>query len=139
MGRDTKLDDLVEKRICDALKAGHSYAAAARAGGIGERTLHEWIQRGSGTHPTRADSEDERYAQFAQRVERAEYEAEDLVVGILRSKVLCENDRVALDAAKFWLERRRAEDWGPKKGDEDAKLPSDEECVAMVRKVRESG
>jgi transposase-like protein len=138
MGRSTKLDDLVEKRVLDALKAGHSYAAAARAGGIAENTLHEWVSRGRGTDPDR-DDPDGRYAKFAKRVDAANHEAEDLVVGVLRSKVLCENDRVALDAAKFWLERRRAEDWGPKKGDEDAKLPSDEECLAIVRKVRESG
>ena len=64
LGRPTKLDDLTAKRIVDAVRAGHSYAAAARAGGIDEATLHRWIARGR-------DGED-LYRGFCERFDRAD-------------------------------------------------------------------
>jgi transposase-like protein len=132
MGRETKLDDLVEKRICDALSRGHSWAAAARAGGIDEATLHRWRAAG------RADDGGQRMREFCERVDRAEHVAEARAIEVLTSKFDSLDESVSLRAAQWWLERRRAEDWGAKKGDEGAKLPTDEECLAMVRKVREA-
>jgi hypothetical protein len=130
MARETKLDDLVEKRICDALSRGHSWAAAARAGGISEACIHEWRQRGRSGEP--------RFVEFLERVDRAEHVAEARAIEVLTSKFDSPDESVSLRAAQWWLERRRAEDWGAKKGDEGAKLPTDEECLAMVRKVREA-
>lgn len=104
MARETKLDDLRSKRICDALKAGHSYAAAARAGGVDENTIHNWIARGrAGEQP---------FLGFLGRVEAANQEAEDRAVRVLTSKFDSDDERIALNAAQWWLERRRPADWG---------------------------
>jgi hypothetical protein len=76
--------------------------------------------------------------EFLERVDRAEHVAEARAIEVLTSKFDSPDESVSLRAAQWWLERRRAEDWGAKKGDEGAKLPTDEECLAMVRKVREA-
>ncbi len=104
MGRPSKLDDLREKRICDALRRGHSYAAAARAGGIDESTLHEWRARGR--------AGEQRYAEFVERVDRADSEAEHRALEVLTAKFDSPDERIALNAVMFWFERRRPAEWG---------------------------
>ena len=133
MGRETKLDDLMERRICDALREGHSYAAAARRGGIGETTLHEWIARGRGTHPTRP--EDARFARFAKRIEEADHAAEDRAVRIIISKFDSADDRVARDAAQWWLARRRKLEWAETKGEEPLTTEEAERLVAEAAQL----
>lgn len=131
MARETILDDLIEKRIVDALKAGHSFAAAARAGGIGETTLHEWIARGRGTHPTRP--EDERFAKFAKRVEDAEHTAEDRAVQVLQNALTGDDMKLAADTAWKWLARRRPAQWAEQKGEPP---PTEQEVAELVEKIR---
>lgn len=134
MARETELDDLIEKRICDALRKGHSYAAAARAGGIGETTLHEWVSRGRGTHPTRETNE--RYAKFAKRVNEADQEAEDRCVQVLQDALLGDDKKLATDTAWKWLARRRSVQWAEQKGEPP---PTDDEVSALVAKIRGTG
>jgi transposase-like protein len=110
MGRETKLDDLREKRICDALKAGHSYASAARAGGVDEATLHRWRQLGR--------DGDARYREFCERVDRADREAEDRCIQVLRNALEGEDPKLATDTAWKWLERRRPADWAAKRAEQ---------------------
>lgn len=127
MPRETVLDDLVEKRIVDALKEGHSYATSARKGGITENTLREWIRRGEG----RDDRDDPkgRYATFATKVREADYEAEDEAVAVVRSKFVSGDAAVALRAAQWWLQRRRPTEWGEAK---DAEPLTQEEAERLV-------
>lgn len=106
-GRETLLDDLRSKRICDALRAGHSYAAAAKAGGIDESTLHRWRQLGRDGHA--------RYREFCERVEKADQEAEDRCVQVLRNALDGLDLKLATDTAWRWLERRRPAEWSPKR------------------------
>jgi len=130
MGRDTKLDDLVEKRICDALSRGHSWAAAARSAGIEERTLHRWRAEG------REDDADPRMRQFCQRVEAADYQAESRAIEVLTSKFDSPDDRVALAAAQWWLERRRPAEWGKPKAEVEEPMTV-EEAERLVKEAAE--
>lgn len=132
MSRPTKLDDLVEKRICDALRAGHSYAAAARAAGITESCLHEWRQRGRAGEP--------RYSEFVERTDRADQEAEDRCVQVLRSALEGDDMKLATDTAWKWLARRRPNEWQERK-DVAVPLTADEaeaivaEAAALAKKT----
>lgn len=120
MGRPSKLDDLRAKRIVDALKAGHSFAAAARAGGIDESTLADWRKRGAA-----GESE---YSGFSRRVDEACQEAEDRCVRVLRSALEGEDLKLATDTAWKWLARRRPLEWAEQKGEprSDMTLPESE-------------
>lgn len=128
MARETKLDDLVEKRICDALSRGHSWAAAARAGGIHEDTLHDWRRRGRAGEP--------RFSEFSERVDRADHVAESRAIEVLTSKFDSPDERVSLSAAQWWLERRRPADWGSKKA-EVAEPLTIEEAERLVKEAAE--
>lgn len=69
MARSTKLTPAVEDAICEAVKHGASYRAAALAAGVSERTLHAWRERGRA-------AKSGRFLQFLQRLEAAEAEGE---------------------------------------------------------------
>jgi hypothetical protein len=97
----------------DAVRAGHSYAAAARAGRIAENTLHNWLSRGRDGDPD--------YVGFLRRVDEADDEAEKL----------------ATDTAWRWLARRRPAQWSEKPveakaGADDAQTVDD---IAVTRSV----
>lgn len=107
MARPTKLQDERRERILTAIREGNTRRAAAALGGIGERTLYDWIAK------------DE---QFSQDVIKAEGEAEAEMVSRVH--------RAALDgswqAAAWWLERRRPGEFGRKD------LPAPNVTVKMV-------
>lgn len=106
MARTTKLDDLVSKRICDALKAGHSFGGAARAAGIDASTLHDWRRWGKdGRQP---------YAEFANRVDQARHIAENRCIEVLKKALESSDQRLAADTAWKWLQRQRPLEWGDK-------------------------
>jgi hypothetical protein len=133
MARTTLLDDLVEKRICDALRQGHSYEAAVRVGGIVESTFHEWVACGRGTELRR--SEMVRYAAFAERVSRADHEAEDRAVAVLSAALTGDDMKLATDTAWKWLARRRPATWAERKGEEQERELSDEETRTEWKKL----
>lgn len=124
VGRETKLDDLVEKRICDALRDGHSYAAAARAGGIHEDTLHYWRERGRKGEP--------RYSEFSERIERADQEAEDRCVQVLKDALSSPDKKLATDTAWKWLARRRPQQWAERKPEPEERELSLEEAERLI-------
>lgn len=131
MARETKLDDLRSKRICDALRKGHSFAAAARAGGIDESTLHDWRKRGR-------DGE-EPYSEFSKRVDAADQEAEDRAVTVLQNAMGGEDMRLAADTAWKWLARRRPAQWQEQKGEEPLTAEEAERLVAEAAQLIASG
>lgn len=114
LGRPSKLDDLRAKRVVDALRSGHSFAAAARAGGIDEGTLHDWRKRGA--------AGDDEFSRFHQRVEEACQAAEDRCVQVLRSALDGEDLKLATDTAWKWLARRRPLEWAEQKGEPRSEL-----------------
>ncbi len=101
MARPTKLTKSVHETVCEALKAGHSRAAAAGAAGVNESTLRRWLKRGE------ADDAERRFRQLCADVKRAEVECQSRCLEVLR--------KAALDgrwqSAAWLLERRWPETW----------------------------
>ena len=119
MGRPTNLDDLVSKRVVDALNAGVSLVGAAYAARISRASLMEWLARGrDGEQP---------YATFLDRVTEARGKAERKVVDALMIKIREGN----VPAAIFWLQQRAPDEWNRKpatsndSGSGDASAESD--------------
>lgn len=130
MARPTKLDDLRAKRIIDALRDGHSFAAAARAGGIAENTLAEWRQRG-------ADGDPE-FSGFSRRANEASQEAESRAVRVIRSAMESEDLKLAHDAAWRWLRTRRPLEWLEPKGateQETSRAADEQDEIAVLESV----
>lgn len=98
MGRPTKLDDLLTKRIVDAVRAGLPWKLAAQAAGVGWSTLKEWKARGrAGEEP---------FAALVARLERAEGEAAQAAMASILAAAA---DPRHWTAAAWMLERRHPE------------------------------
>jgi hypothetical protein len=126
-GRPTKLTPKVQQAICDAVRNGNYYEAAATSAGIEYRTFRNWVERG--------EQEDAGiYFQFVQSLRAAEAEAETKLVAEWRAQVP-EDWRAARDL----LARRHPERWGPKDrltlaGDRDAPLAVTIEALALAHR-----
>lgn len=112
MARPTRLDDVTAQRIIGAIAKGLPRDTAAKLGAIAPTTLYQWLARGR-------DGE-EPYAQFLQRVKRAEAEAEDEMVARVRDAAA-----TTWQAAAWWLERRRPQRWALRKVEARDAKPSD--------------
>ena len=99
MGRQSKLNAERQARLCEALRAGNTRAAAADYAGIGERTLYRWIRRGE-------DEGNGEYWRLWQAVKKAEADAEVRNVAIIQQAA-----KKTWQAAAWWLERRRPSRW----------------------------
>lgn len=111
MGRPTLLDDLRAKRIVDAIAAGASRKAAAASVGINTDTLCTWLSKGR--------AGEERYAEFAERVRKAEGCAETRVIGALMTAI----EKGSVPAMMFWLQCHHPAKYATKRGQQsnDAK------------------
>ena len=120
--------------MLDAVRAGHSYAAAARAGNIAENTLHNWLARGRDDDPD--------YVGFLRRFEEADQEAENRAVTVLRNAMEGDDAKLAADTAWKWLARRRPAQWSEKpveaKADVDDQAGDDIELARSVLAALES-
>ena len=122
------MDDLVTKRVVDALKAGMGRKAAAGASGIGWSTLKVWLAAGRrGEAP---------YAAFLAKVEEAEGKAEREVVDALMTAIKAGK----VDAIKLWLTSRRPQEWAQREGvandsDDDADNASIDADESFTRSV----
>ena len=123
MARPSKLDDLTEKRVLDAVREGNSYENAARVAGISETTLHNWRARG--------ERDEEPYVGFLVRLKKARGEAEAASVAIVRTAATSGT----WQAAAWWLERREPAHWAKRDGDERTKeeMPLSEQTTPEVR------
>jgi len=99
VGRQSKLNAERQARLCEALRAGNTRAAAADYAGIGERTLYRWIRRGE-------DEGNGEYWRLWQAVKKAEADAEVRNVAIIQQAA-----KKTWQAAAWWLERRRPSRW----------------------------
>lgn len=104
MGRPTDLTPEVANGIILAIRTGVPMKVAAESQGIGASTLHEWRQRGEGTHPERDDPQGI-YADFADRVTKAKAEAHILSVGTIRRAI----NAGSWQAAVAWIKLRYPE------------------------------
>jgi transposase len=110
----TKLTPKVRDAICEAVRAGNYLKVAASAGGVTERAVHRWIERGrdelarieEGHTPRKIE---EPFVQFVQHLTRAEDQAEADAVRIWREQMPDD-----WRAAKEYLARRFGERWGDK-------------------------
>jgi len=100
-GRPSKLTEEVEKKICDAVRAGSYLSVAARCAGVSESTVYEWLRL------ARQDGADERLVAFAGALDKAEADAEVHTVGIIRREIARGNVRAGFE----FLARRHPERW----------------------------
>lgn len=98
MARPTKLTPEVEKAICDAIRDGLTYQAAAEVSGIAVSTLNEWLK-----------DERPRFIQFSEAVRRANAEAKKELLRRIR-----EASRKDWRAAAWILERRFSDEYMPR-------------------------
>lgn len=98
-GRKTKLNKKLQDRVYEALRGGNTRRVAALVAGIDESTFYAWINRGeAGEAP---------FAEFLKTVKAAEAEAEE--ESLLQIKTAA---RDSWQAAAWYLERKRPDDWG---------------------------
>lgn len=93
MARPTKFCDERTERLLSALRAGNTRRAAAAFAGVSDDTLERWEQR---------------YADFAEAIKKAEASAEVQHVAIVAQAA----QSGVWQASAWWLERRRPADYG---------------------------
>ena len=101
VGRPSKLTDEVEKKICDAVRAGSYLSVAARCACVSESTVHGWLRL------AREEGADERLVAFAGALDKAEADGEVHTVGIIRREIARGNVRAGFE----FLARRHPERW----------------------------
>lgn len=90
----------VQERIVSAIRAGNYLETAAAYAGIGETTLHRWMQQGA------TDESDVIYREFREAVERARAEAEVRTVALIQQAA-----PQSWQAAAWYLERSHPKRW----------------------------
>ena len=108
IGRPPRLTPLLAKQLVAAVGRMGWLSPAARACGVPENVVAEWVSRGRGTHPTRPATR--AYADFAHAIERAQADWEASKLALIdtaaRTKVEC------WTAAAWALERHAPERYG---------------------------
>ncbi len=95
LGRPTKFTEETRKKVLWALRLGTYRKAAAQFGGIAERTLGDWLYKGS-------EEKSGEYADFHQEVIEAEQAAEVRALGVIQQAA----QRGDWKAAAWFLERK---------------------------------
>lgn len=91
------------ERIIEAIKAGNSRTTAFKLAGLNEQTPFDWMSQG--------ERDPEKYPEYVKLKEdiiQAEAEFEASRVAIVKVAA----DTGTWQAAAWWLERRKPEDWG---------------------------
>lgn len=105
-GRPTDLTQAIAEGIVLGVRTGAPLKVAAMAQGVRPATFLEWMARGEGRDPDRPSTP--LYAEFADRVRRAEAEVHMLTVATIRNAAVT---RGSWDAARAWLRMRWPEDY----------------------------
>ena len=101
MSRRTKLTPEVQQGIIRTLRLGNSRKDSALYAGISEQTFYSWMKRGrEGESP---------FVEFLEEVEKAESAACIKNVAVIQKAA-----QVTWQAAAWWLERKRPDEWGRK-------------------------
>ena len=106
MGRPTKLTPELATAIVTLIQHGVHPPIAAGAYGVDKATFYEWLARGESRDPDRLSVPE--YTEFAERVRRAEHEAESAIVAMAVKKIRTSGDALAVLARRFgerWRER----------------------------------
>src|SRR5262245_49996350 len=102
MGRPTKLTPKLQKHLCELIAGGNFYQAACACCNLDYATFARWMARGR-------DEESGPYRDFCEAVEKAEAEAEALIVNRWVARTPEE-----WQACRDFLARRHPSRWGPK-------------------------
>lgn len=102
MARPSSLTPAVTEKVCEALKLGVSWEAAAAHAGIGVSTIHNWLAQAAD------DVAGGHFREFLEQTTRARDSSEVRMAAIVM-KAAQEGDA---KAAQWWLERRRSASWG---------------------------
>ena len=113
------LDDLVTKKIVEAVRAGSSRTAAAEAARVGRSTLHSWLKRGT-------EGEDP-YAGFLAKVRQAEGELEAELLTIIKSHAVN-----SWQAAAWILERKYQKRWALRRETPKEKPMTEQEAERLL-------
>ena len=101
MSRRTKLTPEVQQSIVRTLRLGNSRKDSALYAGVSESTFYSWMDRGRRGEPL--------YVEFLETVQKAESTACIKNVAVIQKAA-----QVTWQAAAWWLERKRPDDWGRK-------------------------
>ena len=94
----TALNDLVIRRLCDALKRGNTRLNACALARVNPSTFNQWCLKARAGNPD--------YLDFALKIRDAEAAAEDEAVDIIRF------GRGGWQGAAWWLQRKNRTKWG---------------------------
>jgi hypothetical protein len=98
-GRPSILTPDVQRRLCEAVAAGNTRHDAAEYAGIGESTLRAWLANGKRQRRGK-------FRALLTAVKKAEADAVVRNVAIIQKAA-----SKTWQAAAWWLERKRANDW----------------------------
>ena len=98
-GRPSILTPDVQRRLCEAVAAGNTRHDAAEYAGIAESTLRAWLAKGKRQRRGK-------YRALLAAVKKSEADAVVRNVAIIQKA-----GPKSWQAAAWWLERKRADDW----------------------------
>ena len=104
MGRPTRLNDALQEKICQFLRAGNYFSVACSCSGISPNVGNEWLGRGRGVG---IRPKTDLYAAFAQAIEKATDEAQAQAVMLIRKAAI----EGQWTAAAWFLERKFHDQW----------------------------
>ena len=119
MARRTKLTPETKEDIVKALRAGNSRRDSALYAGISEQTFYSWMSRGRDGEPL--------YIEFLEAVEKAEAQSVVRNVAIIQRAA-----EETWQAAAWWLERKRPDDWGRR---QRMDIGADKEELEVIVKI----
>ena len=119
MARRTKLTPETKEDIVKALRAGNSRRDSALYAGVSETTFYSWMARGREGEPL--------YAEFLEAVEKAEAQSVVRNVAIIQRAA-----EETWQAAAWWLERKRPDDWGRR---QRMDIGADKEELEVIVKI----
>ena len=116
MARPTKLNDEIQAKIINAIKAGNYMETAAAYAGISKSTFYDWLRRGRREKERLEKNERHRprksevgYLEFSDAVEKALAESEMRDVLVISKAA-----ELQWQAAAWRLERKFPDRWGRK-------------------------
>jgi len=119
MARRTKLTPDTKEDIVKALRAGNSRRDSALYAGVSETTFYSWMARGREGEPL--------YSEFLEAVEKAEAQSVVRNVAIIQRAA-----EETWQAAAWWLERKRPDDWGRR---QRMDIGADKEELEVIVKI----
>src|SRR5262249_14060462 len=107
-GRPTRLTPLLADALVAAVRQTGFITPAAERCGLPDAVVHEWVQRGTRTHPTRPGTR--HYAELAARIARAQGEWQAHLLDVIATAAVTKPD--TWGAAGWLLERFDRETYG---------------------------